>query len=249
MKKILLASIMALVSLSSMALSNSKIREHARFLSDRMAYELDLSPMQYDDIYEINYDFIYSVNQIMDDVVRGYIDAVDKYYDYLDYRNDDLRFVMSHSQYSKFMRYEYFYRPIYVLRNDWQFRIYSVYGNRSFFYFDRPSGYYSYVGAHNRRYYANGYYGNRYSAANRYAANVRIRDSRDFDLYRRNDFGANLRLRSEHQRDNHYNNANQHNRANDRRYRDNSKNVNSPSINKRNQQPAPSGKVVRSGRG
>ena len=32
------------------AMSMSKMRENARFLTDRMAYELNLTPMQYDDV-------------------------------------------------------------------------------------------------------------------------------------------------------------------------------------------------------
>ena len=45
---------LALLSLNMMALSETRLREYARFLSDRMAYELDLTPMQYDDCYEVN---------------------------------------------------------------------------------------------------------------------------------------------------------------------------------------------------
>ena len=67
-----LVLLMLAVSIPSMgAMSMSKMRENARFLTDRMAYELHLSPMQYDDVYEVNYDFINSVRYIMDDVVRG----------------------------------------------------------------------------------------------------------------------------------------------------------------------------------
>ena len=43
------------------AMSISKMRQNTRFLTDRMAYELKLSPQQYDDVYEVNYDFINSV--------------------------------------------------------------------------------------------------------------------------------------------------------------------------------------------
>ena len=54
------------------AMSISKMRQNTRFLTDRMAYELKLSPQQYDDVYEVNYDFINNVRYLMDDVVRGY---------------------------------------------------------------------------------------------------------------------------------------------------------------------------------
>ena len=43
------------------AMSNSRIRKETRFLTDKMAYELNLSTGQYNDVYEINYDFIYSI--------------------------------------------------------------------------------------------------------------------------------------------------------------------------------------------
>ena len=43
------------------AMSISKMRQNARFLTDRMTYELGLTMAQYDDIYEVNYDFINNV--------------------------------------------------------------------------------------------------------------------------------------------------------------------------------------------
>lgn len=95
-------------------MSTSKVRKETRFLTDKMAYELSLSTQQYNDAYEINYDFIYSVRNIMDYVARGYEWALDDYYEALDIRNDDLRWVLSDAQYRRFLGAEYFYRPIYV---------------------------------------------------------------------------------------------------------------------------------------
>lgn len=46
------------------AMSISKMRQNTRFLTDRMAYELKLSPQQYDDVYEVNYDFINNVRYL-----------------------------------------------------------------------------------------------------------------------------------------------------------------------------------------
>ena len=40
------------------AMSISKMRQNTRFLTDRMAYELKLSPQQYDDVYEVNWSVI-----------------------------------------------------------------------------------------------------------------------------------------------------------------------------------------------
>ena len=137
------------------AMSISKMRQNTRFLTDRMAYELKLSPQQYDDVYEVNYDFINNVRYLMDDVVRGYDYALERYYDFLDVRNDDLRWILSGSQYRRFLKAEYFYRPIYAQNNKWQFRIYMVYNNVNFFYFGKPHHYASYCGGHYRTHFNN----------------------------------------------------------------------------------------------
>lgn len=78
-------------SLPALASRLGDIRLHARFLTDRMAYELRLSPQQYNDIFEINFDFLTAVDPLTDDMARGYRYAYDRYYRYLDMRNDDLR--------------------------------------------------------------------------------------------------------------------------------------------------------------
>ena len=132
------------------AMSMSKVRQHARFLTDRMAYELNLTTMQYNDVYEVNYDFIDNVRYIMDDVTAGYPSAVDRYYDFLDFRNDDLRWILSASQYRRFMNVDYFYRPIYTTASEWLFRIYRVYNDITHFYFGKPHHYKSYKGEHYR---------------------------------------------------------------------------------------------------
>lgn len=155
--------LMLMVSIPSMgAMSISKMRENARFLTDKMAYELNLSPMQYDDVYEVNYDFINSVRYIMDDVVRGSDYALDRYYDYLDYRNEDLRWILSSSQYRRFLGVEYFYRPIYTTHNSWLFRIYNVYRDVKLFYFGKPHHYKTYNGAHSRHHHHLGFYQQNY---------------------------------------------------------------------------------------
>lgn len=238
MKKLILTLVLPLLTIVSvMAMSESKIRTHARFISDRMAYELDLTPMQYDDVFEVNYDFIYRINRVMDDVVRGYYDAIDSYYHYLDHRNDDLRFILSSSQFARFLAADYFYRPIYTNGINWSFRIYTIYSNRTFFYYDSPRGYKTYNGLHCREYYPNGYYVSRYTSYAHHASTVHIVGSNHFETHRRSDFGHNLRSRNENKVYNNYSNPNQKNRTKDDRYHDNSGNRNSQSINNR---PAPS---------
>ena len=234
MKRILLIMLIGLFTTNAFSLTSNKIRLNARFLSDRMAYELDLTPMQYEYCYEINYDFIYSINRIMDDVVFGYIDAIDAYYDQLDIRNEDLRYVLNAVQYAKFRTSEYFYNPVYSTGSTWNFRVYTIYSNNSFFYYDSPSNYKKYVGGHSHKYYSDGYYRDRINHGSiGFAPQVQLQDRRSaaFGERRKADFGVNTRQRNEPIRYNNYNNENQRNRTRDNRYRDNSGNRYSPSIN------------------
>jgi len=163
MKKLFVTIAATLLGVVQMnAMSESQIRENARFLSDRMAYELNLTPQQYEDCFEINYDFISSINPIMDDVCYGYDNAIDRYYGYLDYRNDDLRYIFSDLQYRTFMGLDYFFRPIYTSGLNWLFRIHQRYTNHGYYYYNAPGIYYSYHGGHARHYYHDGFYHNRY---------------------------------------------------------------------------------------
>ena len=232
MKKTLitLALIMMGFATQMFGMSLSTVRTHARFLSDRMAYELDLSPMQYDDCYEINYDFIYAINRIMDDVVYGYRDAIVMYYDLLDARNEDMRYVLNTRQFAKFMKADYFYRPVYSTGKKWQFRIYTTYSNTKFFYYDAPTGYKTYKGGHsNSNFYVKHY------THEIQKQSAKIKGSQNAMDHGRNDFGTIRRDRNDKKQNsiNNYSNPNQPNRTKDERYQDKSGNKNSPQINNR----------------
>lgn len=192
MKRILFmlfAVIMSTVACHA-AMSNSKVRKETRFLTDKMAYELNLNTAQYNDVYEINYDFISGVRYLMDDVLRGEEWALNRYYDYLDIRNDDLRWVLSRRQYSRFMQAAYFFRPIYVSGGHWSFRIYVTYTNPNHFYYPRPYHYRTYCGGHNRVHYHNvSYYRGRHNHPT-YNGSFRIRDNKSYHTSRRSDFGS-----------------------------------------------------------
>lgn len=156
------------------------------------------TPQQYNDVYEVNYDFINNVRYLMDDVVRGYDYALERYYDFLDVRNDDLRWILSSAQYRRFMRAEHFYRPIYAHENKWQFRIYLVYNNVNFFYYGKPHHYASYCGGHYRTHFNNvSYYKIHYRDHYRhdvYDGHYRIRHDRmTYDMHRRRDFNIVVR--------------------------------------------------------
>ena len=179
-------------SISMAALSNNGIRNETRFLSDKMAYELKLTNAQYNDIYEINYDFIYSINRVMDYAAKGYEWAMNDYYDALDLRNDELRYVLSNSQYRRFMRIEYFYRPIYVASSRWSFRVYNSYVNRNQFYLPKPYHYQTYKGGNCRpSYSSNSYYSGRHKHDHYYTENNHsVRNKRTYQSNRRSDFGS-----------------------------------------------------------
>lgn len=179
----------AMSSTSMAAMSTGRVRQETRFLTDKMAYELNLNTAQYNDAYEINYDFIYSIRNTMDNVVRGEEWALNEYYYYLDIRNDDLRWVLNDWQYRRFMRTDYFYRPVYASTNGWSFRVYIRYSNHALFYFGRPTHYATYRGAHFRdRYDDVSFYRGRYNHTV-YRESHSVRDDRVYHNNRRADFG------------------------------------------------------------
>ena len=166
MKKMRFALMMiALATISAesfAAMSMNEIRHEARFLTDRMGHELGLSNRQYDDVFEINFDFLYQANEVLDDMVFGYDDAIDYYYYLLDVRNEDLMYVLRSSQYRKLVARDYFYRPIYMVDRTWGMRIWNRYSDRNYFYFSIPTFYYTYNGAHGRIHFAYSFYADRY---------------------------------------------------------------------------------------
>ena len=137
MKKMMMAVMMA-ISLSASAMSYETAREEALFLSDKMAYELNLTTDQYDAIYEINLDYLLSLDG-RDDVVGAYWNQ----------RDAELRVVLNNWQYDRYMGITYFYRPVAWLAGAWTFAVYAHY-DRARFYFGRPRVYISYRGGLHR---------------------------------------------------------------------------------------------------
>lgn len=177
-------------STSAVAMSKSKVRKEARFLTDKMSYELNLNGNQRDDVYEINYDFIYSAGDLMNYVMRGEEWAMDRYYYLLDIRNDDLRWVMTGTQYRRFLDTDYFYRPIYTTGNNWQFRIYITYTNHNHFFYGKPYHYTSYHCGHHRTVHTNtSYYRGRYSHPS-YTGTYSVRGQSVYNNNRRSDFST-----------------------------------------------------------
>ena len=143
----LLLSFGALLSLSAM--NYEEAREHARFLTDKMAYELNLNDAQYNDCYEINLDYFLSVAS-----------PADVYGTCLDFRNADLRFVLLDWQYALFTAADYFLRPLHWLHGAWTYSIYRYY-HAGYYYYDHPRVFWSYRGGHGRSFYHGGFYADR----------------------------------------------------------------------------------------
>lgn len=137
-KMITLAAIMT-IAITAHSMSYSQARNEALFLSDKMAYELNLTNAQYDAVYEINLDYLMSVNG-----------RNDVYGPWWNRRNADLQYVLTVYQYNKYMGLGYFYRPLTWNAGNWTFNIYSRYSNRGHFYRNHPTAYASYRGGNNR---------------------------------------------------------------------------------------------------
>lgn len=125
------------ITISASAMSYEQARREALFLTDKMAYELNLSDQQYDAAYEINLDYLMGVTG-RDDV----------YGTYWDRRNLDMSYILFDWQWNAFCAATYFYRPLYWNAGYWHFGIYARYPRRDYFYFGRPTVYVSYCGGH-----------------------------------------------------------------------------------------------------
>jgi hypothetical protein len=128
---------------SASAMSYQQARDQALFLTDKMAYELNLSDEQYEAAYEINLDYLMRIDNY-DDL----------YGTYWRQRNLDLYYILSSWQYRAYCDASYFYRPLYWDGGFWHFGIYARYPYRDFFYFGCPDFVISYRGGHS--WYHNG---------------------------------------------------------------------------------------------
>ena len=122
------------------AMSYEQARQQALFLTDKMAYELNLTEDQYEAAYEVNLDYLMSVDTY-DDLYGAYWRQ----------RNMDLSYILLDWQYRTYLNATYFYRPLYWNAGYWHFGIYARYPRRDYFYFGRPHFYVSYRGAHSWR--------------------------------------------------------------------------------------------------
>ena len=138
MKKMMIALVaMLTIAATGKAMSYEQARNEALFLTDKMAYELNLTDEQYEAAYEINLDYLMGVTSY-DDV----------YSTYWERRNLDMSYILFDWQWQAFCAATYFYRPLYWDGGFWHFAIYARYPHRDYFYFGRPAFYATYRGGH-----------------------------------------------------------------------------------------------------
>lgn len=157
MKKLIIAlvAMFCMTFTTASAMSYEQARQQALFLTDKMAYELNLTDDQYEAAYEINLDYLMGVN--------SYDDLYGLYWRQ---RNLDLSYILLDWQYRNFCAASYFYRPLYWDGGYFHFGIYARYPRRDYFFFGRPHFYTVYCGGHSWR--MNGgrswYHGRQYAA-------------------------------------------------------------------------------------
>ena len=211
------------VALSTMAMSYEQARDRALFLTDKMAYELNLNDEQYEAAYEVNLDYLMSISTY-DDL----------YGTYWTRRNMDLSYILFDWQYNAFCSAAYFYRPLVWTDGVWRFSIYARYPNRTYFYFGRPAFYATYYGGHSwhrnggRSWYHGRTFGprpgeSRFGMRDRYdrgdfrgqRGHDRRHDNGRYDRYdRRNDINSGRYDRNNRRDDN---NSGRYDRGNNRR--------------------------------
>ena len=135
----MILAMMMVMTISANAMSYNAAKHEALFLSDKMAYELNLTAAQYEAVYEINLDYLMSLN--------GHGDVFGIWWDR---RNADLRFVLNTWQFDKYMSLAYFYRPVAWKAGNWTFAVYSHY-NRGHFYHAHPKVFVTYKGGNSHR--------------------------------------------------------------------------------------------------
>lgn len=137
MKKVMITLMVIFTTCTGIqAMNYEQARREALFLTDKMAYELNLTDEQYNAAYEINLDYLMGVTG-RDNVFGTYWER----------RNLDFSYILLDWQYQAFCAAAYFYRPLYWDAGYWHFGIYAHYP-RTHFYFARPAVYISYRGGH-----------------------------------------------------------------------------------------------------
>lgn len=130
MKRFLLSLAVAVFSaVSALGMSLRDAQTQAYFLSDKMAYELNLTPWQYDQVYQVNLEYFLNINSPYD--ANGY---------FWNYRNTDLSYILYDWQWNVYRATEYFLRPLRWVRGAWYSALWDYY-HRDYYFYHRPTIY------------------------------------------------------------------------------------------------------------
>ena len=217
MKKTIMIMVTLLaIATTTKAMTYAQAREQALFLTDKMAYELNLTEEQYEAAYEINFDYLMQI--------RG---TGNVYAAPWRQRNIDLSYILYDWQYAAYEAASYFFRPVFWNYGYWHFSIYSHYPHRTHFYFPRPAAYVSYRGTHSwhrnsgRSWYVNRVNHYRPAISDRRTHSGMRDGRRNNGNYRRGNNG-NMNSRQ----GNRYDNRSNYNHSNNQNYRSNGRNNN-----------------------
>ena len=128
-------ALMVTIATQAAATTFEEARQDALFLTDKMTYELGLSTVQANNVYEINLDYVVGVT------IQGVRLSTAQ-----QQRDADLRYVLSDYQYYLYKKTKYFYRPMASSHNAWSLTIYNYYTDRNRMMAPRPSVYTDYRG-------------------------------------------------------------------------------------------------------
>ena len=134
-RTIITLAILMFTITSSFAINFRSSRSEALFLTDKMAYELNLTDDQYNAAYEINLDYIMNIE------VEGDVNGTA-----WEHRNTEMSYVLTAAQYSTFITLQYFYRPLNWINNRFVFIIHQRYP-QELYYHRAPAVYFTYKGA------------------------------------------------------------------------------------------------------
>ena len=218
MKKIMMIMVTLLaIATTTKAMTYAQAREQALFLTDKMAYELNLTEEQYEAAYEINFDYLMQISG------TGNVYAAP-----WRQRNIDLSYILYDWQYAAYEAASYFFRPVFWNDGYWHFSIYAYYPHRTHYYFSRPAAYVSYRGTHSwhrnsgRSWYVNrvNHYRPAISDRRTYSG---MRDVRHNNGNYRHSNNGNMNSRQGNRYDNR-SNYNSNNNNNSQNYRSNGRN-------------------------
>ena len=129
---------MMTIVLSASAMPFTEARNKAMFLSDKMAYELNLTESQFKAVYEINLDYMLNLDDESD--MFGHIWKI---------RNRDLGMVLSDAQNSQYLASEWFSHPFTMNADGWSLAVNDRYKEGQFL-MQQPDVFLSYKGGHNQ---------------------------------------------------------------------------------------------------